>query len=214
MLPRFRRDSVSADRSSACPGRLVDADEPAGNDRYRRGAQGRQRSSASNYCWMLMLRQAVPEDDRALAEISFECWAESNDPGDLWARDRPFFGPHTDARVEDVIVAPNDGWPVGYVRTLHRPSEYGDWYVAGVGVSPASRSMGMGRSLVQAALEKAGIGGGARVWLKVLSTNEPGLRLYRSLGFAESARSSGAFANRPGVDDLRLSIMLPPAAAP
>jgi ribosomal protein S18 acetylase RimI-like enzyme len=158
---------------------------------------------------MPILRQAVPEDDRALADISFECWAESNDPGDLWAQDRPFFGPPTDARVEDVIVASSDGRPVGYVRTLHRPSEYGDWYIAGLGVSPPSRSMGVGRSLVQASLEKAAIGGGARVWLKVLSTNEPGLRLYRSLGFTEAARSSGVFTSRPGVDDLRLSVTLP-----
>ncbi|WP_396653326.1 GNAT family N-acetyltransferase [Microbacterium sp. SORGH_AS_0428] len=160
---------------------------------------------------MTALRQAVPEDDRALAEISFECWAESNDPGDRWAQDRPFFGPPTDARVEDVIVATSSDRPVGYVRTLHRPSEYGDWYIAGLGVSPASQSMGVGRSLVEAALERAVIGGGARVWLKALSTNEPGLRLYRSLGFTEAARSSGAFTSRPGVDDLRLSIKLPPA---
>jgi ribosomal protein S18 acetylase RimI-like enzyme len=69
--------------------------------------------------------------------------------------------------------------------------------------------MGVGRSLVQASLEKAAIGGGARVWLKVLSTNEPGLRLYRSLGFTEAARSSGVFTSRPGVDDLRLSVTLP-----
>ncbi|WP_082829211.1 GNAT family N-acetyltransferase [Microbacterium sp. TNHR37B] len=158
---------------------------------------------------MTTLRQAVPEDDRALAEISFECWAESNDPGDLWAQDRPFFGPPTHAQAEDVIVATSDGRPVGYVRVLETSSEHGDWYIAGLGVSPSSRSTGVGRSLVQAALAKAAHGGGSRVWLKVRSTNEPGLRLYRSLGFTEVARSSEAFTSRPGVDDLRLSIELP-----
>lgn len=168
----------------------------------------RWRSHSYN-CLMISLRQAVPEDDRALSEISYECWAESNDPGDLWARDRPFFGPPTGARLEEVIVATSGDRPVGYVRTLERSSEYGDWYIAGLGVSPTARSAGGGRSLMQAALRAAALGGGTRVWLKVLSTNEPGLHLYRSLGFAEAARFPRAFAHRPGTDDLRLSIELP-----
>jgi hypothetical protein len=94
---------------------------------------------------MIALRQAIPEDDQALAVISFECWDESNDPGSLWARDRPFFGPPTDARVQDVIVATRDDQPIGYIRTLERSSEYGDWYIAGLGVTPVF-SIGRGRS--------------------------------------------------------------------
>lgn len=168
------------------------------------------RGSSYN-CRMNTLRPATLEDDRALAEVSFECWAESNDPGDLWSRHRPFFGPPTNARVEEVIVATSGDWPVGYIRAFEEVGEFGDWYIAGLGVAPTARSAGVGRSLVQAALSKAAFGNGTRVWLKVLSTNEPGLRLYRSLGFKEAARYSGAFSNRPGVDDLRLSVELPPA---
>lgn len=89
------------------------------------------RRGASYYCLMTALRQAVAEDDQALAAISFECWDESNDPGDLWARNRPFFGPPTDARVDDVIVATIGDRPVGYVRTFERSSVYGDRYIAG-----------------------------------------------------------------------------------
>ena len=112
---------------------------------------------------MNALRPAVPEDDGALAEISFECWAASNDPGPLWARDRPFFGRPTDARVEDVIVATSGDRPVGYVRALGQLSVFGDWYIAGLGVSPTSQSTGVGRSLVQAALTKAEQANGSRV---------------------------------------------------
>lgn len=157
---------------------------------------------------MTEIRTATPDDERVLAEISYLCWAESNDPGDLWARERPFFGPPADALVEDVIVASIRDDVIGYVRSHPEPSPYGDWYIAGLGVHPRAQGRGVGRSLVDSALRAARLGGGHQVWLKVLSSNEPGLALYGSVGLRETARFKEPFATRPGVDDLRLSIEL------
>lgn len=157
---------------------------------------------------MIEIRRAALGDHQRLAAIAHECWSTSNDPGEHWQLDRPFIGSPTNARVDGVFVATSSFDPIGYVRSHAGTSPYGEWYIAGLGVALHAQSRGAGRALVLAALEAAASNGRSGVWLKVLSTNGAGLALYKSLGFNEVARFPNAFANRPGVDDLRLSIRL------
>lgn len=156
----------------------------------------------------VLLRAAQLSDDRPLADIDFSCWSEATDPGPHWERDRAFFGPPNATAVADVLVAVDADKPdtlLGYIKISPTPSRYGDWYIGGLGVAPAARRRGVAHTLVQAALCTAASLGGNRVWLKVLSTNEPATRLYRSLGFAEVEHIRSPFPSRPGADDLRLA---------
>ena len=157
---------------------------------------------------MTIVRPASLDDDASLARISYESWDESNHPGARWHRDRPFFGPPSDARVVDVVVAVDGGGVVGYIRIQPSPSIYGDWYIADLGVAPEARSRGVGRALIRSALQRAESAEASAVWLKVLSTNEAGLALYRSVGFREVGRLSQPFTTRPGTDDLRFSVQV------
>ncbi|WP_404820649.1 GNAT family N-acetyltransferase [Kocuria marina] len=93
------------------------------------------------------------------------------------------------------------------------PSEFGQWYVGGLGVAPIARRQGLARMLIEAALASAEARDGDSVWLKVLSSNVGAVALYPALGFTETARFANAFEGRLGVDDLRLSAQLPLACA-
>ena len=105
-------------------------------------------------------------------------------------------------------MACRSGSIVGYVKIRPESGPFGDWYIAGLAVAPAARREGVARQLVRSAMDRAARHDGHQVWLKVLSTNVPAIRLYLSLGFVELSRTSGAFEQRPGADDLRLACSL------
>lgn len=62
-----------------------------------------------------------------------------------------------------------------------------------VAVSPTFRGKGIGRILVQHALESARGRGGHLVWLEVRVANREAIQLYESLGFREIARRKGYY---------------------
>ena len=62
-----------------------------------------------------------------------------------------------------------------------------------VAVSPVSRGMGIGRFLVQHALESARERGAQLVWLEVRVGNREAISLYESVGFRETARRKGYY---------------------
>ena len=83
------------------------------------------------------------------------------------------------------------------------------WFVADEGeianlaVSPSARGMGVGRALLDAALEAAARRGVGAVYLEVRDSNERARRLYESRGFEEVGRRRGYY-RRPVEDAIVL----------
>ena len=153
----------------------------------------------------IFIRPACLADDRILARIDHAGWSPRTDPGEHWSADRPFFGAPTGTTVQDVLVAWQSESIVAYIKIRPELGPFGDWYIAGLAAAPTARRQGVARQLVRAALDRAAQHDGHQVWLKVLSTNVPAIRLYLSLGFVELSRTRGSFRQRPGADDLRLA---------
>lgn len=89
--------------------------------------------------------------------------------------------------MEDVLVADEDGVVLGYVwlrRTGPRPAHDHVLVVDGLAVDPARQRKGLGRALVQAAIEEACRRGGRKLTLRVLAPNAAARRLYESAGFS------------------------------
>ena len=162
---------------------------------------------------MANFRPARVDDGPRLAEIDHACWSPMTDPRSHWSPGRPFFGVPTGTLVDEVLVAAEGDEVLGFIKIRREPSDFGQWYVAGLGVAPVARRQGLARKLIHAALTAVEARGGDSVWLRVLSSNVGAVALYSALGFAEVARFADAFEDRPGVDDLRLSAQLPLAGA-
>lgn len=96
----------------------------------------------------------------------------------------------------DFLLAEHDGAPAGVCQLRFR---WGIW-LAGTDclledlyVAEVARGTGVGRALVEAALERARERGARRVELDTNEANEAGLALYRSFGFVnENASYDGA----------------------
>jgi [ribosomal protein S18]-alanine N-acetyltransferase len=71
----------------------------------------------------------------------------------------------------------------------------GEAEIANVAVHPDFWRQGIGRALVQAALEKAAELGFERVMLEVRESNHAAQRLYRAFGFEEDGRRRGYYVN-------------------
>ena len=76
------------------------------------------------------------------------------------------------------LVAESQGQIVGYVGCHHIADE---GFIANVAVHPSARRNGIGRLLVQAAIEQGA--SLSRLTLEVRSSNTAAIALYRSLGF-------------------------------
>jgi ribosomal protein S18 acetylase RimI-like enzyme len=75
--------------------------------------------------------------------------------------------------------------------------------LARVAIAPSSRGEGHGRALVTAALAQARVLGIHSVLLNVYQDNEPAVRLYASLGFADLGPST----EYPGVRRMRRDLL-------
>ncbi|WP_052947065.1 GNAT family N-acetyltransferase [Dermacoccus sp. PE3] len=155
------------------------------------------------------IRAGRLDDDAILAAIDHASWSPLSDPSEHWSIERPFFGPPTGTRPQDVLVAEVGPDLVGVIKIVPATTEFGDWCINGLAVAAAFGGRGVGTALIRAACAKAGAAGGAQVWLKVLDSNARAVRLYECLGFVEVARFTSPFENRPGVDDLRMAADLP-----
>ncbi len=154
----------------------------------------------------LQLRRSLPlgPDDRAAAAPivtrPFEpgrdedAWVAVNNRAFAWHPDQagrtrhdieaeqtePWF------RADGFLIHERDGTMDGFCWTkIHRDHDppLGEIYV--IGVDPSEHGHGLGRSLVVAGLDWLAAVGLTRAMLYVEADNEPALRLYRSLGFAE-----------------------------
>jgi mycothiol synthase len=138
----------------------------------------------------LALRGLVRSDVPALTELqnaAFEgSWGyQPNVPEEIAYRiyEQPLDQP------DDVIVLANrDGTLAAYCWCEHgAPGEPGA--VGMVGVSPSRQGQGLGRSVTAAGVDLLVAAGARPVEITVDEANEPGVRLYRRLGFEVVSRS-------------------------
>jgi ribosomal protein S18 acetylase RimI-like enzyme len=130
------------------------------------------------------IRPARDTDDAALAALDLRCWSSIAEVAPPRQPGKPFFG--AGQTPGDILVAERDGALVGWtklVRATGLDSNAHVQQVQGLGVDPGQRRSGIGRALVEAAVERARQRAARKVTLRVLSTNEPAQRLYRSIGF-------------------------------
>jgi GNAT superfamily N-acetyltransferase len=90
---------------------------------------------------------------------------------------------------EYLLGAADDAPPAGVVQLRFRHTVWTgaeDCWIEDVFVDASARGGGLGRALVEAALDRARERGCVRVDLDAEPSNTPAVRLYESLGFADS----------------------------
>lgn len=85
-----------------------------------------------------------------------------------------------DVDLDASRVAVRGDEPVGLVNVGLRGAAA---WIGGMGVVAAERRAGVGEMLMRAAHEAAAVRGAAEVWLEVIATNAPAIRLYEKLGY-------------------------------
>jgi ribosomal protein S18 acetylase RimI-like enzyme len=130
------------------------------------------------------MRPATIEDGRQLARIDASTWSTDVSPAPPPLNVTSFFDDRT--APGDVLVAEIDGGVVGYAR-LGQPiplaSHEHVLELAGLAVDPAHRRLGIGRRLVDEAIDEARRRGAAKLSLRVLAPNVAARRLYERRGF-------------------------------
>ena len=153
------------------------------------GQLGRMTKSAT-----CLVRRASEHDAKRIAEIHVETWRVAyrglipDDYLDGLDVHRRAIVWHSiiGAPDETVLVAVRAERIVGFCSFLRSrdsaaPPEIGE--IAAIYVEPASWGKGIGRGLMEAAIDHAGNHGFATVTLWVLSTNERARRFYEKAGF-------------------------------
>lgn len=109
------------------------------------------------------------------------------------------------------LLAEDDGTPQGFI--LIRAAG-GEAEILTLAVRPEARRRGLGRCLVRTAAAKVHAIEAESLFLEVAVDNEPALRLYALLGFAEVGRRKAYYAreNGPPADALTLKVDLPLAS--
>ena len=111
---------------------------------------------------------------------------------------------------ETVLVARNGREMVGVVTGIRgaHPARRGTVDI-GIGVRPDQRGQGVGVSLMSALERWARSVGCHRIQLRVVTTNQPAVALYRKLGFeVEGVARAGAIVDGSPYDDLQMAKIL------
>ncbi|TXL57220.1 GNAT family N-acetyltransferase [Aeromicrobium terrae] len=140
---------------------------------------------------MTELRPA--DDDDIQAIVALERAAFGDDAWSVELVDAELL--HGSAAVVDA-----DGEVLGWVAV--RGDEPAD--LTRVAVHPDARRRGLGRALVDGAVDLARLEGADRMLLEVAATNGPAIQLYRSAGFVEISRRRGYYG--AGVDALVMEL--------
>jgi ribosomal protein S18 acetylase RimI-like enzyme len=146
----------------------------------------------------IVVRSARESDQADLTDVEAAAWTpESGFPSVIGAADHPaasFFTPADPPGIH--LVADLDDALVGYVRLkppTHLPENAHVTHVAGLAVHPAARRRGVAVALMTAAEPFARARGARKLSLRVLSTNQPAMRLYERLGFKREGVLSEEF---------------------
>jgi ribosomal protein S18 acetylase RimI-like enzyme len=150
----------------------------------------------------LVVKLATEEDagDVARLMIGFRDWQGRDEPSDasIQASVGRLLG---DPKTEYLLGGDP---PTGVLQLRFRHSVWtgtDDAHLEDLFVDSAARGSGLGRALVEAALERARARGCARIELDANEANEPALRLYRSVGF-------GSWSDAAGGNDLFMRLRL------
>ncbi|WP_167856050.1 GNAT family N-acetyltransferase [Natronospirillum operosum] len=110
-----------------------------------------------------------------------------------------------------VWVAVNDGAVIGWCDLHPRPeAALRDVGRIGVGVALIWRLQGLGRRLMQAVIEQAGLTGFRRIELEVFADNSVAIGLYQTLGFMIEGRHTAVRPAPDGYrDTLSMALLLP-----
>ena len=160
------------------------------------------------------VRLAQPADAEALDVLDRATWSSLSTPAPAPNASRAFFDENT--RPEDVLVAMLDYRIVGYAklgRATSLPASDHVCTISGIAVGHEHRGHGVGRRLVDAAVDQARARGARRLTLHVLAPNAAARRLYESVGFVvEGVQRDEFFVDGRYVDDvlMALDLMLPP----
>lgn len=160
----------------------------------------------------MKVRRTGPEEWKGLREIRLRALADSPDafgatverdrrlPWTVWRRraDRGWFG------MDGVtLVADERGTWRGLVSCGVEEERPGRIHVVAMWVEPAARGRGLGRSLMQAAIDWGRERGKDDVELWVAETNEPAILLYRAMGFQE-LRGRKPLPSNPSLLEFRM----------
>jgi len=111
-----------------------------------------------------------------------------------------------------VLVAEEDSLACGYVRLGQLgplPSHAHALVIDGLAVHPDRQGRGLGRVLIDAAVDEAGRRGARKVSLRVLAPNTRARSLYERCGFVVEGVLRGEFLlNGEYVDDLFMAVHL------
>jgi len=162
---------------------------------------------------MVTIRPATAGDVPALAELARRTWSDafgaSVDPADEAAelertRSPAYFAEAL--RDRTILVAEAEGRLVGYVQLgdVEIPEvdvQPGDQSLQRIYVDAAAQGRGLGRRLLDAALEHRRLRGASRVFLTVWEQNERAVCLYESAGFRRCGTTTFAIGSEV-VEDL------------
>ncbi|MGI8973873.1 MAG: GNAT family N-acetyltransferase [Gaiella sp.] len=163
----------------------------------------------------LRIRFATPEDDAVLAAIDEATWSPAISPAPAHPAEEGFFRPGIDP--EDTLVAIRAETVVGYLLlgppTPLQASAHVQM-VRGLAVDPDAQRAGVGRALLDAAVEEASARGARKLSLRVLGSNGGARLLYETSGFEVEGVLRGEFQlDGRDVDDVLMARRLPRAAA-
>jgi ribosomal protein S18 acetylase RimI-like enzyme len=158
----------------------------------------------------IRVRRADPGDERRLFEIDRATWSPLVTPAPQPAA--PFFRPGVEP--DDTLLALVDGRVAGYALIGGARTPEASAHVLmlrGLAVDPQLQRRGVGRALLDAAVEEARSRGAHKLSLRVLSTNEAARRLYETAGFeVEGVLRDEFLLDGRLVDDLLLARRLRP----
>jgi RimJ/RimL family protein N-acetyltransferase len=149
----------------------------------------------------VLIRDATPADERALRELDLRTWSSLSSPA-------PPPPPEREFDIDGVLVAEHAGTIAGYVKLGPLPlaSCAHVREIKGLAVDPGLRRRGVGKALVQAAIERAKRSGARRLVLRVLAENTAARALYAACGFeVEGVLREHFFLDGRYVDDILMA---------
>jgi ribosomal protein S18 acetylase RimI-like enzyme len=154
-----------------------------------------------------LIRAALLSDDATLQRIDATTYALDVSPAPPPSREASFF---ESVSPGDVLVADVNGVIAGYVelgRLCTLKSSAHAFEIKGLAVEPGHRRLGIGRVLVNAAIDLAKQRNARRVVLRVLGSNFGARALYEACGFrTEGILREQFFLDGRYVDDVLMAI--------
>ncbi len=147
-----------------------------------------------------MIRPARADDAVAIAALDAATWSFDVTPSPRSS---------VPSSIDGMLVAEDGGEIVGYVAVGRATRLESNRHVAdirGLAVAPDHQGRGLGRALVEAALDAARERGARKVTLRVLGPNTAARALYESCGFVvEGVRRDEFLLDGRYVDDVLMA---------